>query len=127
MIDAVPHELQPIPGTVALLRRLHRQGHTLFFLSNMPAPYASHLDASHDFIALFAAGVYSAHVKLIKPEAAIYAHATSHFGIEPGEALFIDDLARNIDAARAAGWQGLHFTSPEQCEADLLRLGYLAA
>ena len=62
VMDAVPAELQPIPGTVALLRRLHARGHALHFLSNMPAPYADHLEATHDFIGLFRSGVFSARV-----------------------------------------------------------------
>ena len=119
VMDAVPGELTPIDGTVALLRRLYAQGHALYFLSNMPAPYADHLDATHDFIGLFRTGVYSARVGLIKPEPAIFAHALQHFGIAAGETLFIDDVAHNVAAARAAGWRAVHFKDPQQCEADL--------
>ncbi len=119
VMNAVPHELTPIAGTVALLRRLHAQGHALYFLSNMPAPYADHLDATHDFIGLFRAGVYSARVQLIKPEAAIFAHALQAFGIAAQDTLFIDDVAHNVAAARAAGWRALHFKDAPQCEAEL--------
>jgi putative hydrolase of the HAD superfamily len=125
VLDAVPHELQPIEGTVALLRRLHARGHALYFLSNMPAPYADHLEASHDFIGLFRAGVFSARVKMIKPEAAIFAHALEFFGIDADDTLFIDDVLHNAQAARSAGWQALHFTDPAQCEAELARRGLL--
>jgi putative hydrolase of the HAD superfamily len=123
VIDAVPTELKPIDGSVSLVRRLHAQGHALYFLSNMPSPYADHLDATHDFIDLFRAGVYSARVGLIKPEAAIFAHALRRFGIAAHDTLFIDDLASNVEAARQAGWHALHFCSPQQCEAELARLG----
>ena len=44
----VPHALQPDPGTLALMHALGYAGHQLYFLSNMPAPYASHLEAEHD-------------------------------------------------------------------------------
>jgi putative hydrolase of the HAD superfamily len=123
IIDAVPEELTPMPGTVALLRRLHAAGHALYFLSNMPAPYAAHLEQAHDFVGLFKGGVFSARVRLLKPEPEIYAHALAHFGIVAGETVFIDDLMRNIVAARAAGWQGVHFVDAAQCEADLRQLG----
>jgi len=53
VIGAIPHELEPLRDTVALLHRLHGTGHPLYFLSNMPAPYADHLEANHDFLALF--------------------------------------------------------------------------
>ena len=38
VVDAVPLSFQPLPGTVALLQRLHAMGQPLYFLSNMPAP-----------------------------------------------------------------------------------------
>lgn len=125
VIDAVPHELQPIEATVALLQRLHERGHALYFLSNMPAPYADHLEATHAFIGLFRAGVFSSRVKMIKPEPAIFAHSIRSFGIDPADTLFIDDVLHNADAARAAGWQALHFSDAAQCEAELARRGLL--
>ena len=125
VIASVPRELQPIAGTVALLHRLQARGHALYYLSNMPAPYADHLEATHPFLGVFKAGVFSARVQLIKPEPAIYAHAQALFGIAPAHTLFIDDLAHNTDAARAAGWQALQFENPEQCEAALRDRGLL--
>jgi putative hydrolase of the HAD superfamily len=125
VIDAVPHELQPDAGTVALLRRLYARGHALFFLSNMPAPYADRLDAAHDFIGLFRLGVYSGRAGLTKPDAAIFAHAEAAFGIEPRDTLFIDDVMRNVEAARRAGWQALQFIDPAQCEAEFARRALL--
>ncbi len=125
VIDAVPHELQPIEETVALMRRLHARGHALYFLSNMPAPYADHLEANHDFIGLFRDGVFSARVRMIKPEPAIFAHATEAFGIAPADTVFIDDLLRNVQAARAAGWQALHFEGAARCERELQAMGLL--
>jgi putative hydrolase of the HAD superfamily len=125
VIDAVPHELQPVEGTVALLRRLYARGHALYFLSNMPAPYADRLDASHGFIGLFRLGVYSGRVGLAKPDAAIFAHAERAFGIDPRETLFIDDVAHNVDAARRAGWHAMQFIDPAQCEAEFARRALL--
>jgi len=125
VIDAIPHELEPLRDTVALLHRLHEAGHALFFLSNMPAPYADHLEANHDFIALFRAGIFSARVNLIKPDPAIFAHALEQFAIAAPDTLFIDDVLHNVQAARAAGWQTLQFRDAAQCEAELVRLGLL--
>jgi putative hydrolase of the HAD superfamily len=91
----------------------------------MPAPYADHLEAAHDFIGVFRAGVFSSRVSLIKPEPEIFAHALDAFGISAADTLFIDDLLPNAEAARLAGWKAVHFQSPEQCEAELVRLGLL--
>lgn len=125
VIDAVPDALEPMPETVALLERLHQRGHALYFLSNMPAPYATHLEETHGFLKRFRTGVFSAREQLIKPEPAIYALAAERFGIEPARMLFIDDLPANVEAARAAGWQALHFEGAPGCAAALERLGLL--
>ncbi len=127
VVDAVPHELQPQPATVALLRRLHAAGHPLFYLSNMPAPYATHLERTHDFMALFGDGVFSARVHHNKPEPAIFEVAAARFGRPPHELLFIDDHAPNIEAARALGWRGIHFVDIAQTTAALREHGLLPA
>lgn len=125
VVEAVPAHLAPQPGTVALMRELREAGHRLFYLSNMPAPYAEYLEASHGFFEWFEAGVFSARVKLIKPEAAIFRHAEAVFGVPGGSCVFIDDVAHNVEAARACGWQALHFTDAPACREALVALGAL--
>lgn len=126
VIDAVPHELRPMPGMVPqLLHRLQARGHALYFLSNMPAAYADHLEAHHDFLAMFRAGVFSARVQRVKPEAEVFDYALQVFGTDASDTLLIDDLQANTDAARAAGWKALRFYDAAQCKADLVRLGVL--
>ena len=119
VIDAIPGELQPVPETVDLVRRLHAAGQTLFFLSNMPFPYARHLEANHDVFRFFERGVYSSRAGLIKPEPAMFAHAAEVFEAEPAELLLIDDIEVNIEAAKRAGWHGLRFENARRCASDL--------
>ena len=126
VVDGVPRELQPLPDSVALLRELHAAGHTLFYLSNMPAPYADHLRSSNDFMACFRDGVFSGHVGHNKPEAAIFELAAKRFGVAPRELLFMDDHLPNIDAAHALGWQAFQFSSAAQARALLHERGLLA-
>jgi len=123
VVDAVPGELQPQPATVALLQRLHAAQHPLFFLSNMPLPYADHLQTTHAFMALFDDGVFSARVHHNKPERAIFELAAARFGRAPGELVFIDDHEPNIVAARELGWRGIHFVDIEQTTAALAAHG----
>ena len=123
VIDAVPEELRPIAGTVELLHRLHDAGVPLYFLSNMPEPYAQHLERTYHFLGLFRDGVFSSRVRLIKPERAIFEHTAQRLGLEPARTLFIDDIAHNVEAARAAGWQAFQFVDPGQCSADLRAAG----
>lgn len=123
VVDAVPAELQPMPDTVALLRRLHVQGRRLHFLSNMPGPYADHLEHEHDFLRCFESGVISARVGQIKPEPEIYALAARAFQAEPTQLLFVDDVLDNVRAARRAGWQAIHFVGAADCETRMRALG----
>lgn len=127
VVDAVPGALQPIAASVALLQRLRVPGRPMFYLSNMPAPYAEHLERSHGFVRGFDAGVFSARVGLIKPEAAIFDLAAQRFGVPPHTLLFLDDHAPNVEAARAAGWQALVFADAAQCERDLRAAGWWPA
>lgn len=125
VIDGVPAELTPITGTVALLRELHAAGRPLYFLSNMPEPYAQHLEATHDFLGLFRGGVFSARARLCKPEPEIFAHCERRFGLDPARTIFVDDMPGNVAAARAAGWHALQFIDAAQCAAALREAGAL--
>ena len=125
VVAAVPAELQPMPQTVALMLRLRERGHRLFFLSNMPAPFADALEAAHPLTEWFVDGIFSSRVQLIKPDPAIFRAAAERFGIAPRESLFIDDFRPNIVAARALGWNAVHFLSHAQCETELAAGGWL--
>jgi putative hydrolase of the HAD superfamily len=121
VIDAVPDALQPRLDTVQWLRRLKADGHRLTFLSNMPAPYAQHLQRRHAFLAeCFDDGVFSAHVRLAKPDAELFALAQRRFGIaRADDCLFFDDHLPYVEAARAFGWRALHFRDAASAEAAL--------
>jgi putative hydrolase of the HAD superfamily len=119
VVDAVPDELQPIPETVALLQRLHRAGRRLHYLSNMPHPYADHLEREHAFVGWFESGVFSARVQQIKPEPGIFDLAARRFEADPAQLVFIDDVLGNVQAARRRGWNALHFLDAADCETQL--------
>ena len=69
--------------------------------------------------------VISSEEKLVKPDVAIYNRLCEKFGLRADECLFTDDRQANIDAALSAGMQAVLFTTTEQFEADLKRLGVL--
>ena len=119
LMDHQGERLQPIPDSVAVLKRLRTlrdqpgSGLKLYFLSNMPAPYSRVLEERHDFISWFDGGVFSGDVKMLKPEPGIFAHTQERFGLQPAKTIFIDDSLANVQAASAQGWRGLHLPSPE--------------
>ena len=124
VVQAVPLAFQPIASTIALLQRLRRPGRPLFFLSNMPAPYADHLDRHHPVGQWFGDGVYSGRVQHIKPEPAMFALAAGRFGVAPADLVFFDDVPANVAAAQAAGWSAFTFTDAAQAERDLRQAGW---
>lgn len=123
VIDGVPRELQPKPDTVALLRRLHEAGHRLYFLSNMPEPYAAHLETTHDFVGLFDDGIFSSRVRHNKPAPEIFHLAVQRFGHPPPQLVFIDDHLPNVEAARTLGWTALQFADAAQAAGELRAAG----
>ncbi|MFZ4286059.1 HAD family hydrolase [Variovorax sp. HJSM1_2] len=132
LIEPMDLFLEPMPESVAMLARLvalrERAAQSdeplkLYFLSNMPAPFARTLERLHGFLGDFDGGIFSGDVKLIKPEPAIFELLQSRHALEPAKTVFIDDLLGNVQAAQAQGWHGIHFKSTAQVEQDLKALG----
>lgn len=124
LIGAIPDHLLPKSDTVELLGQLHDAGVPLYFLSNMPAPYARELEARHAFLGYFKTGVFSGDVGLSKPDPQIYALAAERTGQPVSDLIFIDDLAENIDVAATSGWGGgVVFKNANQAARDLRALG----
>jgi epoxide hydrolase-like predicted phosphatase len=63
--------------------------------------------------------VVSAEVKMMKPDPRIYTYTIGLLSVEPGEAVFIDDVPANIDAAHKVGLHGVRFSSRQQALSDL--------
>jgi putative hydrolase of the HAD superfamily len=125
LVEGVPPSLTLRRDTVELLLRLRAAGVPLHFLSNMPLSYAEHLDRTHpDLMAHFASGLYSSRVRLIKPEAALYELASRHFATPAERLVLLDDVAANVDAARAGGWNALQFSDARSCEEALRANGW---
>ena len=69
--------------------------------------------------------VVSAEEGVAKPDSRIYQIAADRLGVPLDEAVFVDDMLSNVEAARAAGMRGVHFQSTDQAIADVER--YLSA
>lgn len=129
LVHSIGERLVPIPETLAVLQSLRakreqNQGVSgLYFLSNMPVPYARELEQTHSFLKHFDGGIFSGDVLCSKPDPGIYSLLQSRYNLVPGNTVFIDDLKANVEAARALGWAGIHFHSAAQL-ADELRLQF---
>ncbi len=120
--------LQPLPMTVDLLGRLAERRDAgeplrLYYLSNMPLPYARALERRlPELFGRFDGGVFSGDVKRIKPNTEIFELLAWRHGLVPADTLFIDDSVPNVESAMALGWQALHCTSPAALAAQLPRM-----
>ncbi|RYF34707.1 MAG: HAD family phosphatase [Comamonadaceae bacterium] len=120
----IGERLAPIPVTVELLEGLrHRRDAGedlhLYYLSNMPVPYARALEDRALFLPWFEGGIFSGDVKLLKPQREIYALLADRFRLVGDETIFIDDSLANVEAARAFGWHAIHCTAPSALSTQL--------
>ena len=97
-----------IAPNIDLIRRL-RPPYKTAVLSNADNTLVSRLRDSHGIYDLFDEVVVSADVGMAKPEPKIYAIAAQRLGLPAADCVFVDDLEPNVDAARAAGMQAIHF------------------
>jgi putative hydrolase of the HAD superfamily len=100
--------------------------HSVFSLLQLisakrPIVICSNTNSAHwDFIvkhyavdSLAAQAVLSHECGYEKPEPEIYLLAAAAHGVEPEQCLFVDDVAANIEGAKALGFQTHHFTEVE--------------
>ena len=119
-VEMVPHAYD---DSVAILTALIDAGRDVTLLTNFAADTFVEARRLFPFLDLPRGVTVSGQIGLIKPELAIYERHAREFGLEPRHTLFIDDSAANVEGARAAGWQALHFTGAERLRADLRALG----
>jgi epoxide hydrolase-like predicted phosphatase len=68
---------------------------------------------------MFDVVVISGEVGMRKPEPEIFEHTLGLLGLRPQEAVFVDDLRLNIDAAVALGMVGVHHVSYDESLVEL--------
>lgn len=112
-----------IEGTYDLVADLQAAGFKLFGLTNVPDEKFDDLNAAFRVFEGFHDVVVSGRENCAKPDPAIYELLEQRTGHAGAELVFLDDLPRNIEAARARGWHGVVFEHPEQATADLRALG----
>jgi putative hydrolase of the HAD superfamily len=107
------------PIMVDWLLSMKRAGIKTALLSNMPADLAAHLQDDCDWMRKFSFKTFSSHVRLLKPDPAIYEHTLHGLGVAASETVFVDDKESNIRAARTLGIHAIRFQSIEQLRNEL--------
>jgi FMN phosphatase YigB (HAD superfamily) len=112
-----------IPGISALLARAS-QRLPLYAFSNTNRPHAEHFSTAYtEVLGHFREIFLSSAIGLRKPDAAAYDHVVKAIGVPANRIVFFDDLAANIEGARARGLTAVHVTSPDDVAGALAALG----
>ena len=101
-----------IAETEAAMEALHARGVPQYGLSNISHETLHSTLAMSPAFGRLAGYVASGVERVMKPDPAIYRLCCARFGLAPSDMLFVDDSARNIEAARALGFDVHHFTDP---------------
>jgi len=106
------------------LRQLGRGGIKTALLSNIHPKMIAYVKENFDWLELFDFTTFSAEVRLIKPDHAIYEHTLRGLGVKAEDALFVDDREINVRAAREVGINAVRFQSVGQLREDLGKMGF---
>lgn len=120
--EMVPHAYE---DSAALMTGLIEAGHDVTMLTNFAADTFAEARQRFPFLDRPRGVTVSGEVGFIKPEREIYDLHARTFGLEPAATIFIDDSQKNVDGAKAAGWQAVLFTDAKTLEKDLTRLGVM--
>jgi putative hydrolase of the HAD superfamily len=107
------------PSMVEALRRCHDRLKTALLTNNFVAADPSTGGPITEVLAHFDVVVESSRVGLRKPDPAIYRLVCGELGIEPAEAVFLDDLGVNLKPARTLGMHTIKVVDPDEALAEL--------
>jgi epoxide hydrolase-like predicted phosphatase len=113
--DEIDHNL------IDYVRKLHKSYKT-GLLSNAFDDLRQIITERWHFEDAFDDMVISAEVGLVKPDARIFLLATEQLEVDANQAVFVDDMRRNIEGAKRVGLIGIHFQNPSQVRHDIENL-----
>jgi putative hydrolase of the HAD superfamily len=112
-----------MPGIAAMLARAG-QRLPLYAFSNTNSAHVDHFSQAYaGVLGHFREIFLSSSMGLRKPEAAAYDHVVKAIGVPASRIVFFDDVAENIEGARARGLAAVHVRSPDDIARALAALG----
>ncbi|SEC10492.1 HAD family hydrolase [Bradyrhizobium erythrophlei] len=96
----------------------------LYAFSNTNPAHVAHFSVIHaELLGHFRNVFLSSTIGFRKPDAEAYDHVVKAIGVPASRILFFDDLAANIEGARARGLHAIHVTSTDDVARALTALG----
>ena len=115
-----------VPGTAEILRALHDRGVRLVALTNWSAETIHHgPELFPEVFELFDDIVVSGAEGVAKPDHEIFRVLARRLTHPLGGVFYVDDNLRNVDVARAAGMDAVHFTDAATLLGELQGRGLL--
>jgi putative hydrolase of the HAD superfamily len=99
------------------------KNYRLGLLSNTDPIHVAYIESRYDFFAYFPVRIYSCAIGAAKPSPLIYREALRACRVRAEEAVYVDDVAAYVEAARRLGMAGIQYQSSEQLELAFHDLG----
>jgi glucose-1-phosphatase len=109
-------------GVISLGESLS-QSYGTWLVSNTSRIHYEYIIGKFPRVTFYKGAALSFDLGVMKPSAAYYEKAIEKFGIDPFQAVFIDDLTENVEGAVRAGITGIVFRNRNQLAEELQRLG----
>lgn len=106
-----------------IIKKLKENGYKVYLLSNYARSHYELDKKNFKFLDYVDGGIISYEVILAKPEPEIYKALIQKYNINPQEAVFLDDLPENLEAAKPFGFHTIQVKSYQQILEDLQKLG----
>lgn len=114
-----------IPGTADILWELKHAGTPVYCITNFSVDKLARARGRFEELNAFDGIVVSGEVGLLKPDAAIYRRLLDQHDLRAEDTLFIDDVERNVESARAVGMHAVRFLDADTLRSDLSGYGLL--
>lgn len=105
------------------IKELKEKGYRVLYLSNFSRKAEVECAHTLDFLPFMDGGILSYQEKVIKPEPEIYRILIERYQLIPEQCVFMDDKLENCQGAKKAGMHTIIFTTKEEAERELLKLG----
>ncbi len=101
-------EIKPIVAMFELVKEVKQKGYRVYLLSNASPRIYEYMDKI-PALQFFDGYLISCDIKVNKPDREIYESLLRKYDLIASECIFIDDLAPNIEGAKAVGLEGYVF------------------
>lgn len=123
LFDFIKTTQELVPGTIDIIKALHKKDYRLFALTDNVKEIVQHLQHRYDFWQYFSHVTVSADIGLMKPNKEIFVYTMQKNNLLPHETLFIDDHSPNISTASSLGLHTILFSDSTACLQELDLLG----